>query len=163
MTASTPWRHLVVAAIVAVVIIGAGGAIGFRLSPVPVIVACLFVGTVWWATAAALPSAVQPPWKKPEPPPDVHLFAADQRTRRTATMIADASFNRSFTQSNLRAALADRLRARVAASRRAGHDIPLADAAQHVSEPFRAYLLRDKAPTLHRRTLRRYLKEIEAL
>lgn len=163
--APTPWSRLALGAGAAAVIVVVGAVAGIRLQLVPVLGGCLLVVTIWWA-ASLVRGGSRPAWSPPEPPPEVRFFAADQQTRRAATMIADAAPGRGFATGTLCETLASRTRFRLERGHGLPADAPLGDASHLVSEPLLTYLShagQRTAPPITRRTLMRYLEEIEEL
>lgn len=132
----------------------------------PWMLGAVFIGTVWWMLAGDGATSEAPAWQAPEPDPPPMRFTADLQTRRAVTTIADAQPSRGFTATALTAALAARARARLVRHHAAPADDPLAHADGLLSPQLLDYLRRDgtdHTQTVSPRTLRIYLKEIEAL
>ena len=125
----------------------------------------VFLGACAWMIQPGGANAPSMRWKQPEPPPTLVRANADLATRRTATMVADAAPDKGFTASSLARTIADHTRWRLI---RRG--LPAEDTFDHADGVLSKALLKyvraaDTAQpqTINQRTVRAYLKEIEAL
>lgn len=161
-----PARFLLVSLAVGVGILVALGLGNFRVNIGPWMLFFTLAGAVWWVLHVNLPTARQVPWRTPEPEQPPQRFAADMDTRRTVNLIDQAQPGKGFTSATLTRILADRTRARLVRRHGLPADDTLAHAAPHLSPQLLDYLARegtDDTLSIAPRTLRTYLKEIEAL
>lgn len=168
MTTPPPLRYLLGAVLIATAMLVVLQLAGFRVSVWPWMLFAFLAGAIWWVLAGESPRTSETRWEPPRPDPPPMRYTADLRTRRTVTMIADAHPAKGFTAVALTRTLADRARSRLV--RR--HGLPASETFAHaghlLSPQLLDYLRRSEGPedttrTVSPRTLRVYLKEIEAL
>ncbi|NLE98621.1 MAG: hypothetical protein GX596_11640 [Propionibacterium sp.] len=158
--------YLLGAAAIALVPMVVLGLTDVRVPVVPWMLAALLAGVIWWAFAGDGPSRRSANWQAPRPDPQPMRFTADLRTRRVVTMVVDAQPSKGFTGVALTNTLAARARSRLVRNHGLPDDDPLAHAGHLLSPQLLDYLRRagtDDTQTVSPRTLRIYLKEIEAL
>lgn len=166
MSGRGPVAHLLAAEAIALAILVVFTVAGFDVSVWPWLLFGALGGAAWWVVGTRVPTAPAVGWGPPRADPAPMRFAADLQTRRTVTMIDDAQPAKGFTAVALTDALADRAAARLVRHHGLPADDPLAHAEGLLSPQLLDYLRRagtERTRTVSPRTLRLYLKEIEAL
>ena len=160
-----PLPYLFGGAIVGLVLSLSFSLAKFDVSMWMFVLLCIFFGAAVWMIQPGGSNSPRVLWRRPEPPQQLVRSKADLATRRTATMIADASPDKGFTASALARNIARHTRWRLV---RRG--LPEEDTFDHADGILSKALLKyvrsaetAEPQTINQRTVRAYLKEIESL
>lgn len=146
--------------IVAVVVAVGGGVFGIDFDPLVLVLVAALVVVAWWLSDLVDGWSPRMPWSRLDQPITGRYVGSDARTRRLETVIASADQAHQMGNRNLQQSLRD-----VAASRlaRQGLGTPEPFADPRLSRRLATYLSAADPPSVSRRTLHAYLKEISAL